>query len=188
MDVFVSYSASDKPIADAVVARLERAQLRSWYAPRDINPGKPYGDAILDGLQACRTVVVIVSRQALASPHVLREIERAIHYGLTIVPFRIEQVEMRGAFELFLSVTHWLDAMTPPLEAHLDRLAAAVRGTLQAGGSATAATPRTSPAPVPFPASAPAAAVREVSPDHWSRRPRGWFRQTLSNLVEDTES
>ena len=35
---------------------------------------------------------------------------------------------MRGAFELFLSVTHWLDAMTPPLEQHLERLADAVRG------------------------------------------------------------
>ena len=185
MEVFVSYSASDKPIADAVVARLERTQLRCWYAPRDINPGKPYGDAILDGLQACRTVVVIVSRRALASPHVLREVERAIHYGLTIVPFRVEQVEMRGAFELFLSVSHWLDAMTPPLEHHIDRLAEAIRSTLSTEPGRTAAPPPVSAAP---PAAPAAPAVEEVSPDRWSRRPRGWFGRTMSALLEDTES
>jgi TIR domain len=181
MDIFVSYSSSDKTIADAVVATLERAQVRCWYAPRDILAGKPYGDAILDGLQASRGVVVIVSRRALASPHVLREVERAIHYGLVVVPFRIENVEMKGAFELFLSVSHWLDAMTPPLEQHLERLTDAVRGILS--------IKTVPPAPsVDAPVRAVAAGVAEVSPDLWSRRSGGKIRQFVSRFLEDTES
>ena len=68
MDVFVSYSSSDKTIADAVVATLERAQIRCWYAPRDIRPGKPYAEAIVDGIRDCRAVVVIVSSRSIDSP------------------------------------------------------------------------------------------------------------------------
>jgi len=181
MDIFVSYSSSDKSIADAVVATLERAQIRCWYAPRDIDPGKPYGDAILDGLQTSRGVVVIVSRHALASPHVLREVERGIHYGLVIVPFRIENVEMKGAFELFLSVSHWLDAMTPPLEQHLDRLTDAVRSVLRIDTLAPASKAPDQPAAAEEP-------VAEISPDLWSRRPRGRLRQFLSHLLEDNQS
>ena len=179
MDVFVSYSSTDKTIADAVVATLERAQIRCWYAPRDIVPGKPYGDAILDGLRAARVVVVIVSARSVDSPQVLREVERAIHYGLVVVPFRIENVEMRGSFELFLSVSHWLDAISPPLEAHLERLCDAVRGIMQVGRKTA----------VPPTAAAVAAAVEppvpEVSPDLWSRRSGGRLRQFFSRFLED---
>ena len=39
-DVFVSYSTNDKPVADAIVSRLEQAGIRCWVAPRDIIPGQ----------------------------------------------------------------------------------------------------------------------------------------------------
>ena len=184
MGVFVSYSSSDKTIADAVVATLERAQFRCWYAPRDIRPGKPYGDAIVDALRSARVLVVIVSSSSIASPQVLREVERAIHYGAVIVPFRIEDIEMRGSFELFLSVPHWLDAITPPLEAHLERLRDAVRSILGVDPREPAPAAGPSPAsPVP-----PVQAVPELSPDLWSRRPGGGVRSFFSRLFEDSES
>ena len=181
MDIFVSYSSSDKTIADAVVATLERAQIRCWYAPRDIRPGKPYAEAIVDGIRDCRGVVVIVSSHSIASPQVLREVERAIHYGHVIVPFRIEQVEMHGSFELFLSVSHWLDAITKPLEQHLNRLTEAVRGILNTDTPAPAAAPR-APEPTPQP-DAP-----EISPDQWSKKSGGRIRQFFSGILEDSDS
>jgi hypothetical protein len=183
MDVFVSYSSRDKPVADALVATLEKAQLRCWYAPRDIRPGKVYGDAILDGLRNSRALVVIVSASSIASQQVLREVERAVHYGLTVVPFRIEDIKMTGSMEFFLSVPHWLDALTPPLESHLTRLVEAVRGVL-ASTTRLAAEPAVAPAPVAVTASP----VREISPDHWSRRPGGSVRQFFNKLFEDHES
>ena len=45
-DVFVSYSADDKPTADAVCATLENKGIRCWIAPRDILPGVDWGGAI----------------------------------------------------------------------------------------------------------------------------------------------
>jgi hypothetical protein len=185
MDVFVSYSSSDKTIADAVVATLERAQIRCWYAPRDIRPGKPYGEAIVDGIRECRLVVVIVSSHSIASPQVLREVERAIHYGHVIVPFRIENVEMKGSFELFLSVSHWLDAITPPLEQHLSKLTDAVRAQLNVGTPAAVAAPKKAAASPP-PAATPDA--NEISPDSWSKKRGGRIRQFFSGILEDSDS
>jgi TIR domain-containing protein len=179
MEVFVSHASLDKAIADRVVATLERVQIRCWYAPRDIRPGKPYPEAILEGLRTTRVLVVIVSAHALASADVLRELDRGSKYGLVVVPFRIENVAMSGSFEYFLSIPHWLDAHTPPLEPHLERLREVVRGILDLG------TPTTVPIP---PAPTREVPVAEVSPDLWSRRPGGRLRQFFDRFLQDPES
>jgi len=41
-DVFISHSAQDKAIADAVCAALENAAVRCWVAPRDVQPGRSF--------------------------------------------------------------------------------------------------------------------------------------------------
>jgi hypothetical protein len=185
VDVFVSYASADKAVADAAVASLERARMRCWYAPRDITPGANYGDSIMAALVASRVLVVIVSASSVASNQVVREVERAVHHGLVVVPFRVENVEMRGSFEFFLSVPHWLDALTPPLEAHLDRLTDSVRAILNSprlGGPAPesprAAAIATKDKPEEFP---------EIVPDQWSRRPGGRVRRFLDRFLDDPE-
>ena len=40
-----------------------------------------------------------------------------------IVPIRVEDVQPSGDFEYFLGTPHWLDAITPPFEQHLDAIA-----------------------------------------------------------------
>ena len=46
------------------------------------------------------------------------------------MPFRVEDVAPSATLEYFISETHWLDAFTPPLEHHLERLADAVKRLL----------------------------------------------------------
>jgi hypothetical protein len=46
-----------------------------------------------------------------------------VNRGLPIIPFRIEDVMPQGSLEYFMSVPHWFDALSPPVEGHLDRLA-----------------------------------------------------------------
>ena len=121
-DVFVSYSTRDKPVADALVSRLEQAGVRCWVAPRDILPGMVWGEAIIHAIATTRLMVVILSGEANASRHVLREVERAVASDVVVVPFRIDGVEPTGAMAYFLASEHWLDAMTPPLDAHIARL------------------------------------------------------------------
>jgi hypothetical protein len=54
---------------------------------------------------------------------VLRECERAVSHGIPIVPFRIQDVLPSSALQYFIGPQHWLDALTTPCEAHINRLA-----------------------------------------------------------------
>ncbi|HVN13283.1 MAG TPA: TIR domain-containing protein, partial [Kineosporiaceae bacterium] len=145
-DVFVSYSTGDKPIADAIVSRLEQAGIRCWVAPRDVIPGQVFAEAIVQAIHASRMMVVIVSGHANQSHHVLREVERAVANNVVIVPFCIETIEPSGALAYYLANEHWLDAMSPPVEAHVAELVQ-VAHVLLARDSPTPAAPPVSPAP-----------------------------------------
>jgi len=132
-DVFISYSSHDKAIADATCAKLENRGIRCWIAPRDVLAGTEYGASIVDAIGACQVFVVIFSAHANASPQVKREVERAVSKGKIIVPLRIEDILPTGAMELALSNTHWLDALTPPVETHIESLRDAVATLLARG-------------------------------------------------------
>src|SRR4051812_21818464 len=140
-EVFISYSSKNEKWADAACAVLEKHRIRCWIAPRDILPGEEWGTAIIGGIAACRIMVLIFSADANASSHVRREVERAISKGLTVLPFRIENVSPEGAMEFALSNTHWLDGFTPPLERQLEALAASVKTLLARGESTLSSAP-----------------------------------------------
>lgn len=131
-DVFISYSHVDKATADSTCATLERAGIRCWIAPRDIMPGDEWGAAIVKAIDQCRAMVLIFSSSANSSKQIRREVERAVNAGATIIPVRIENVAPTEAMAYFMSTVHWLDAMTAPLENHLQRLADSIKALLQA--------------------------------------------------------
>src|SRR5215470_7883386 len=132
-DVFISYAHADKATADAACATLEQAGIRCWIAPRDITPGEEFGAAIVKAIENCRVMVLIFSASANNSRQTRREVERAINAGVTLVPVRIEDVPPTESFAYFMSSVHWLDALTPPLEQHLHKLAASIKALLEAG-------------------------------------------------------
>lgn len=126
-DVFISHSSTDKPIADAVCATLESRGIRCWIAPRDILPGTGWGEAIIDGINESKLMVLVFSSNANKSPQITNEVERAVHKGLPIIPFRVEDIRPSKSLEFFISTPHWLDALTFPLEQHLGRLAETIK-------------------------------------------------------------
>jgi hypothetical protein len=138
-DVFISYSQRDKPTADAACAVLEAAGIRCWIAPRDVRPGGEYGAAIIDAIDRCGVMVLIFSSSANDSRQIHREIERAVNKEVPIVPVRIEKIEPTKSMEYFLGGIHWLDALTPPLEKHLQQLTETVRAILNVDATARSA-------------------------------------------------
>ncbi len=129
-DVFISYSHADKKVADATCAALERNGIRCWIAPRDITPGSEWSTAIIEAIERCHAIVLIFSASANNSRQIRREVERAINAGIPLVPVRIENVVPTESLAYFMSTVHWLDALSPPLEEHLHRLAQAIKGLL----------------------------------------------------------
>lgn len=129
-DVFISYSANDKPIADAMCSTLESNGLRCWIAPRDILPGMDWGGSIIDAIGTSRVMVLVLSSKSNTSNQVKREVERAVNKDVIVIPFRIEDVSLSKSLEYQLSSTHWMDAVTPPMEDHLQTLAEKIRQLL----------------------------------------------------------
>src|SRR3982751_1405475 len=126
-DVFISHSTRDKPVSDAVCAALEAAGIRCWVAPRDVQPGRSFAGEITRAIQQSKAMVLIFSAHSNNSEQVLREVQLAVSSHLHIVQLRIEDVRPNDDLTYFLSTPHWLDALTPPLENHLQRLAVAVQ-------------------------------------------------------------
>ncbi len=126
-DVFISYSSHDKPIADAVCAGLEAAKIRCWIAPRDLLPGVPYGEALGEALRESQILLLIFSSKSNHSAQVMREVESAVDKDIPILPFRVEDVKPSASLDYFVKSIHWLDAITPPLENHLQSLVGTVR-------------------------------------------------------------
>jgi hypothetical protein len=153
-DVFVSYSSNDKPVADAIVSRLEQAGIRCWVAPRDVLPGMLWGQAIVDAIATSRLMVVVLSTRSNDSQQVIREVERAIANNVVVVPFRIESMEPTGALAYYLASEHWLDAMTPPLESHIAQLVRVAQTLLEIESEAPRAQQSAAP-PAPLPAAPP---------------------------------
>jgi hypothetical protein len=122
-DVFISYAHDDRTVANAVAATLESHGIRCWIAPRDILPGSDWGEAILDAIKEAQAMVLIFSSHSNDSEQIKREVERTVHQGIAVIPFRIEDVVPSKTLEFFISTQHWLDALTPPLEEHLAHLA-----------------------------------------------------------------
>jgi hypothetical protein len=129
-DVFISYAQEDKPVADAVCVKIESKNIRCWIAPRDIPPGKNFPEAIVEGIEESKLVALIFSSFANKSPHVTRELTNAVNKGLVIIPFRIEDVIPSKSMEYLISVPHWLDAITPPLDTHIEILANTVENII----------------------------------------------------------
>jgi hypothetical protein len=129
-DAFISYSRMDKATADAACATLESAGIRCWIAPRDVPPGSQWAGAIIGAIDLSRVMVLIFSSQANISNQIHREVERSVSKGIPIIPLRIEDVSPTSSMEYFLGSIHWLDALEPPLEQHLERLAETVKSCL----------------------------------------------------------
>lgn len=126
-DIFVSYSQPDRDCAYELTARLEANGFTVWIAPRDVSPAAEWAAEIIDAIAAARVMVLVFSASSNTSPQVRREVERAVHKDLRILPFRIEDVLPSKSLEYFLSSQHWLDGFPSPRAPHYERLCGCLR-------------------------------------------------------------
>jgi hypothetical protein len=129
-EVFISYSQEDKEAANVICASLESHNISCWIAPRDIQSGEDYAEAIIHAIVRSKIMVVVYSSHANASPLIAREVEQAVHNNLTLIPFRIDNSQPSDVLRYYISEPQWLDASEPPLEKHLDLLATAINNSL----------------------------------------------------------
>ena len=150
-EVFISYSQGDHACAMELVGRIEAEGIDCWIAPRDIAPSADWAAEIIDAISNSRVMILVFSASSNDSPQVRREVERAVHKNVSILPFRIANVVPSKSLEYFLSSQHWMDAFPPPREPHYARLCAYLKHQLsKADSSAIGAADIASTRPAPI--------------------------------------
>ena len=100
----------------------EAVKIRCWVAPRDILPGQDWAESIEGAISKSKLLIIIFSSYSNNSKQVSRETSLAFNSEVTVIPFRIEDIEPKGAMKYYLLNTHWQDALTPPIENHIKKL------------------------------------------------------------------
>src|SRR6185312_8011178 len=99
------HAKADHAKAEEIVASLEERGFKCWVAPRDVRPGRTYGDEIVRGIGKSRCFILVLSAASNGSAFVAREVERAVSKNKPLFTIRIEDVEPSPALELFVSNT-----------------------------------------------------------------------------------
>jgi len=124
--VFISYSAADAEYSENLCRSLEARSIKCLMAPRDIPPGSNWGKAIFEAIEDASALVFVFSEASNQSPHVLREVERAVTRRKKLVPIRIADVMPSQDLEYFINACHWLDARNRPIHEYLPTLVQAI--------------------------------------------------------------
>lgn len=109
MQIFISHSSKNAKEAQEVCRIIEQAGHKCFLAPRDIRSGHEYAEEIIDGIDSSEAVVLLLSEAANSSPHVLREIERAVSKKLSVIVYKLEDVKLSKSMEYFLMTHQWVN-------------------------------------------------------------------------------
>ncbi len=132
-DVFISHASEDFAVAMRIVEALEEAGMGCWIAPRNIRVGSDFAEAIDEGVNRCRTMVLVFSAHANESKYVAREVKLASSRKLVVAPIFIDGTKPTGALRVFLATTHFMKASASLTGEELEHLVAQVRAILDGG-------------------------------------------------------
>ena len=150
--VFISYASADTAVASALVEDLERHGIACWIAPRDVDAGALYADAIVRAITAAKAFVLLLSENSIDSSHVGKEIERASSKRRPIFALRIDAAPLTPALEYFLSESQWVDARSEKMElAHAKLIGAILKSFPAASGRITPVIPSAGATPARHP-------------------------------------
>jgi hypothetical protein len=128
-DVFISYAQQDKESAETACAALESQDVSCWIAPRDMEDGVGWAEAILNGLDGARVFILMFSGHANETPQMKRDIERATNRRLHVIPVGLDNTVPSNSLAFFIGHTPWVEALAPKPD--FQRLLAKVRALLQ---------------------------------------------------------
>lgn len=84
--LFVSHASADLAVAEQLVTAFEDRGIPTWLAHRDIRVGDNYAAQIYNAITRSSHILVLLSPDGVASPHVRREVNVAIDNGIAVLP------------------------------------------------------------------------------------------------------
>jgi TIR domain len=130
-EVFISHALRDRGIVAAICQRLESAKIKCWIAERDIPPGEDWTEATRNAIASSRLMVLVLSENANAAPHLEREIAHAFYIKRPVLPVRITETPPKRDFLFYLGDVRWLDAFDSSSEQYLEELVRSIHAILR---------------------------------------------------------
>jgi hypothetical protein len=107
MHLFISHATKDSGREALALAEALEAQGHvCWIAPRDVRPGIPYPRQIVEALEQCSGLVLLLSPAANDSADVLQEVQLAAQGKKTIAPVVLNGTTPGADLRYFVSVRH----------------------------------------------------------------------------------
>ena len=106
--LFVSHHSSKAQVALHVEKALAVHGVDCWIAPRDVDPGEAFDDAIMAAIQRCDAVLLLFCKESDRSAHVKRELILADSRHKAIIPLRLEQI-VPDKLAYHLANSQWID-------------------------------------------------------------------------------
>lgn len=76
---FISYSDQNRDIAERIHNDLQAKGVRCWFAPHDLPIGEPIVRGLDEAIQGTQKLLLVLSKEALASHWVQHEVETALY-------------------------------------------------------------------------------------------------------------
>ena len=89
---------------------------------RDISASEDQTEATRNAIGSSRVMLLVLSENANAAPHIEREIAHAFYTRRTIVPLRLANTLPRRDFLFYLGSARWFNAFSPSAKQHLAAL------------------------------------------------------------------
>jgi hypothetical protein len=90
--IFFSHSNQDADWVERAGAQATAAGVEVYLAEHDVSPGQQLSQKITEAIEASDAVIVLLSKNSLASVYVHQEIGVAHHAGKLVIPILMEEV------------------------------------------------------------------------------------------------
>ena len=118
MQVFISHSQSDSPLAAQVSEALRKTGLKVWDAQFDLLPGDNWAALVGRALEESDAMVVLLTPNSITSPHVKAEMAYALgskSYSNRLIPVAVGGRERlpQGEIPWVVRNLRWVDLPNP---------------------------------------------------------------------------
>ncbi len=108
--VFIGYAAKDRKVAERLCRDVEDKGYSCWIAPRNVEPGQDWSEAIVQAITSSEACLLILSSHANVSRHFLEEASWAREQSISTTVCRIQDVAPGGALAEVLNGMPVVDA------------------------------------------------------------------------------
>ncbi|WP_299323149.1 TIR domain-containing protein [Parasphingopyxis sp.] len=105
---FISHHSSQVETARQLKQVLANNGVDGWMAPDDIDPGRPFDQAIIEQVRTSDLIILLFCSRSDQSRHVKRELMMAENGDKLIFPVRLENIDADG-LAYWLNDYQWID-------------------------------------------------------------------------------